>query len=311
MNISRSVSAALIVVAASACGTGISSKQSAADSVVLMDRARRLSERLADSTSGAGRATPVGRWVLPPALNEVSGIAMTSEGRLLAHGDEYGRISVLDPRRGILLKEFSIGAKADFEGIAATSGMIYMIDSNGQIYSFREGAPGQRVTYTLIDTRLGRECEFEGIAYDPRRGALLLPCKNIEKKELRGNVVIYVWQLNAPTTSQRLSMITVPMKFAIGNNPWAAFRPTDITVDPRTGNYVLVAAQERALLELEPNGKVVRSMPLPGGDEEHPQAEGVAITEDGMLVVSNEATGRPASITLYRWPLEPAAETAP
>jgi len=35
-------------------------------------------------------------------------------------------------------------------------------------------------------------------------------------------------------------------------------------------------------------------------------AEGIAISEDGILLVSDEATGRPASITLYRWPLEPA-----
>jgi uncharacterized protein YjiK len=137
----------------------------------------------------------------------------------------------------------------------------------------------------------------------------LLPCKNVQKKELEGSVVIYVWQLN-PQGGQRLSTITVPIEDAIGHNGWDTLRPTDIVVDPRTGNYVLVAAQERALLELEPNGKVVRSMPLPGNDQAHPQAEGVAITEDGILIVSNEATVGPASITLYRWPFAPAPDTA-
>jgi uncharacterized protein YjiK len=280
---------------------------SAADSLALVDRATRLALRLADSSSGAGRATPIARWILPASLNEVSGLALTSDGRVLAHSDEYGRVSVLDARRGVLLKEFSIGAKADFEGITVANGIIHMVDSNGQIYSFREGNPGQRVSYTLTDTRLGRECEFEGIAFDARRAALLLPCKNVEKKELRGNIIIYVWQLN-PRATQRLSLITVALQSAIGNNAWNTLRPTDIAVDPRTGHYVLIAAQERALVELEPNGQVVSSMPLPGGEEAHSQAEGVAITDDGMLLVSNEASGRPASITLYRWPLEPARQ---
>ncbi|MEW5919230.1 MAG: hypothetical protein AB1762_22695, partial [Gemmatimonadota bacterium] len=155
-----------------ACGNADAAKFSAADSLALVERAGRLAARLGDSASGAARATPIARWVLPAPLNEVSGISLTSNGRLLAHSDEYGRISVLDPRRGVLLKEFSIGARADFEGITNQSGNIFMVASNGQIYSFREGSPGQRVTYSLIDTRLGKECEFEGITYDPRRQAL-------------------------------------------------------------------------------------------------------------------------------------------
>ena len=128
-----------------------------------------------------------------------------SDGRLFAHGDEFGNVSVLDPRRGVLLKEFSIGAKADFEGITTGSGIIYMVASNGQVYAFREGANGQRVKYEMHDTRLGKECEFEGVAFDSRRAALLLPCKNVQKKSLRNNVVIYVWRLDnaaAPRTSR-------------------------------------------------------------------------------------------------------------
>jgi uncharacterized protein YjiK len=293
-----------------ACGKANAEKFSAADSLKLVERADRLAARLSDSASGAGRAAPIGRWLLPAPLNEVSGITLTSDGRLVAHGDEYGRISVMDPRRGVLLKEFSIGAKADFEGITYTSGTFYMVASNGQIYSFREGNAGQRVTYSLLDTRLGKECEFEGITFDHRRNALLLPCKNVERPELRDNVVIYVYSLN-PTSAQRITHIAIPIENVIGENGWTTFRPTDIAIDPHSGHYVLVAAQERGLLEIEPNGSVIHSMSLPGGEDEHPQAEGVAIAEDGILFVSDEAAGRRASITLYRWPLEPAAQTQP
>jgi hypothetical protein len=37
---------------------------------------------------------------------------------------------------------------------------------------------------------------------------------------------------------------------------------------------------------------------LPTG---HEQAEGVAVTPDGILIISDEATRTPAAITLYRW----------
>jgi uncharacterized protein YjiK len=303
------LSALVLALGATACEVRRGSALTADDSLALLDRATRIEETLADSTTGAAREAPIARWILPPSLNEISGLALTSDGRLLAHSDEFGRVSVLDPRRGMILKEFHIGAKADFEGITIGDGTIYMVDSDGQIYSFREGDGGQRVRYVLHDTGLGRECEFEGIAFDPRRQALLLPCKNIKKKTLRNNVVIYVWQIDESRTP-RLSVLAIPLRKAIGSNRWSSFRPTDITVDPRTGNYILIAAHERGLLELAPNGDVVASMPLPEG-EQHAQAEGVAISEDGILIVSDEAAGRPASITLYRWPLVPAAQKGP
>ncbi len=299
----------LIALGLAACRAQREPAMSQSDSVELADRDARVEERLADSATGAARSAPIARWVLPPSLAEVSGLTVMSDGRLLAHGDEYGNVSVLDPRRGVLLKEFSIGAKADFEGITTASGIIYMVASNGQVYAFREGANRQRVSYEMYDTRLGKECEFEGVAFDSRRAALLLPCKNIEKKSLRNSVLIYVWRLDNAAVP-RTSVITIPLRRAIGDNPWAHLRPTDITVDKNTGHYVLIAAGEKALLEITPNGEVVRSMPLPGGDE-HGQAEGVAITEDGILIVSDEATSRFASITLYRWPLAPAVPVAP
>lgn len=298
-----------ILVAAlgvAACGMTRDYAVSAEDSAELQDRAVRVEQWLSDTAAGPATGVPIARWILPTALNEVSGLALTSDGRLLAHGDELGRISVVDPRRGVILKEFSIGAKGDFEGITVAEGTIHLVTSNGQIYSFREGATGERVSYRMHDTQLGRECEFEGIAYDARREAMLLPCKNVHKKSLRNHVVIYVWKPD-PASSPRISVLTVPLRSAIAGNPWATLRPTDITVDPRTGNYVLVAAQERAILELTPNGSVVQSFSLPGGSEQHGQPEGIAISEDGMLIIADEASRRAASITIYRWPIAPGS----
>lgn len=280
-----------------------------ADSVLLNQRVARLEQRLADTSGAVDRAAPIAKWFLPPSLSEISGLALTSDGRVLSHGDELGRVSVLDPKRGVILKEFSIGARADFEGITMARGMIYMIDSDGQIYIFREGANGARVQYTLQDTRLGRECEFEGVAFDPAREALLLPCKNIEKKSMRNKLLIYVWKLR-DRDPPRLSVIAIPLARVIGANAWKSLRPTDITIDPNTGHYVLVAAHERALVELTPNGEVVSSGPLPERDQ-HAQAEGVAITNDGILIIADEASTRAASITLYRWPLSPATPVGP
>jgi uncharacterized protein YjiK len=71
-----------------------------------------------------------------------------------------------------------------------------------------------------------------------------------------------------------------------------------MTIDPFTKNYVLIASHEKGLVVISPDGEVVRSVPLPAG---HNQAEGVAITKDSLLLISDEAHMTPAAITVYRW----------
>jgi len=55
---------------------------------------------------------------------------------------------------------------------------------------------------------------------------------------------------------------------------------------------------EKGLIVVTPEGEVVRSEPIPG---DHRQPEGVAITPDSILLVSDEANVKPPAITLYRW----------
>jgi len=271
----------------------------------LSTREQRLATRLANVSES--RTSAVARWILPREMREVSGLALTSDGRLLAHGDERGRVYVIDPRGGALLKSFGIGnrdadASADFEGITVAQGRIFMVASNGTLYEFAEGENGERVGVNVHDTRLGHECEFEGVAFDSTRGILVLPCKTVGSKQLRDHLVLYRWRLGGGGDST-LAPLTIPLANVIGSNPWKGLHPSDIAVDPATGNYVLVAAQEKALIEITPSGEVVRAMPLPG---KHGQAEAVALTSDGLLIVGDEATNRAATLTLYRWPMTAA-----
>jgi uncharacterized protein YjiK len=93
-------------------------------------------------------------------------------------------------------------------------------------------------------------------------------------------------------------MMRFSLEDVVGANKWKNFRPSDMTIDPITHNYVVIASHEKGLVVLTPDGSVVRSEPLPG---DHQQPEGVAITRDSLLLVSDEANVRPAMITAYRW----------
>jgi len=252
----------------------------------------------ADSTVNDGA---LARWVMPRDLDELSGMALTSDGRILAHGDERAQISEIDYRKGVILKQFVVGQptiKADLEGIAIANDVVFLLSSNGTLYEFREGNNGQRVDYITSDTRLGKECEFEGLAYDASINSLLLACKNVELKQAKDSMVIYRWKLHAGG-GERLSKLAVPLKTILAAIGEKDLHPSDIAVDPKTGNYVLVASIEKALVEVTPAGQIVFARKLVG---QHNQPESLAITKDGILIIGDEAGRRPAMITLYRWP---------
>jgi len=274
-------------------------KNTKADDIATMEaRLARLSEALANpDTADAGK--PVARWNLPIELAEVSGLALTPDGRLFGHNDELARVTEIDYRRGTIVKHFFVGEANltdDFEAIAVAGDRFFMLTSKGLLYEFPEGADGERVPFTLHDTKLGKDCEFESVAYDSTTNALVLACKNVKLKRLHGMVVLYRYPLG---TSGEITDLVIPYADAIGKNDWKQVRPTDITVDPSNGNYVLVAAQEKALLSITRTGEVAISRPI---GSKHPQSEGIAITRDHILIIGDEATNGPGTITLYRWP---------
>jgi uncharacterized protein YjiK len=293
-------SLAMCVLSGSACQGSPDELSALIGSPTAVARAQRMERRLADHDSAVERNSPLAEWLLPHALQEISGLALTSDGRLLVHDDELGQVWEVDYRRGVLVKRFALGSgevKGDFEGITIANGFVFLLTSKGKLYRFHEGENGAQVAYTMHDTGLTAECEFEGIAFDPAINALLLACKHVYDTALHGSIVIF--RLSLSDSSTGLSPLTVPLATVIGTNGWKSLHPSDITIDPLNGNYVLIASEEKALIAITPAGAAVFARPLPAL---HHQPEGVAIAKDGILIVSDEAREGPALITLYRWP---------
>src|SRR5882762_1411105 len=261
-------------------------------------RKQDLALRLATVDANSDKAMPLAMWIMPAQLREISGLALTSRGTVLTHDDNSGRVSEIDPKTGILVRSFSLlgNQKDDFEAIAIAGNDIYLMASDGKLFRFREGADGQQVQFMVFDPHLGKQCEFEGLAYEADSARLLMVCKRILDKLTPQDVLIY--RMPLPLNRARFTALRVPLQEVVGSNKWKNFRPSDITIDPFTKNYVIIASHEKGLVVLTPDGDVVRSEPLPG---EHQQAEGVAITNDSILLISDEANVKPAAITLYKW----------
>ncbi|MBC7895259.1 MAG: hypothetical protein H7066_07585 [Cytophagaceae bacterium] len=263
-------------------------------------------------SAGQGRSRPsaleafnlrkaVGTQVaLPKGLLEVSGLAVTAEGRVIAHGDERAIISILDGPGGTVQRWFSLGRppmRGDFEGIATVGPRIFLMTSQGILHEGREGAAEVAMPFTSKDTGFGAQCELEGLAYDARAQVLLLPCKTPLVPAGRGRVTVFRWSVSraVPADPPQLS---VPLDGVTAHTGTKAFHPSAIDVDPVTGNYLLVAGPERAVLELTSRGEVVGGVSLPR--KLHKQPEGIAFVGDSLLLIGDEGgTGR-GTLTTYR-----------
>jgi uncharacterized protein YjiK len=290
---------ALVVTWASSAACRESKKADAAElRSIQRTREQELAKRLKKADANPKKNEPVAMWMMPAELKEISGLALTADGRLLTHDDNVGTIFVIDPKSGIVLNRFTVGhgIAGDFEAITVAGNDIYLLESHSTLYRFREGGKDAKVAFAKEDLHLGKECEFESMAYEADSAWLVLPCKRTSKKEQHDQLVIYRWRLQGPD-STRLTMMSIPVADVIGSNDWKGFHPTDMTIDPNTGNYVIIS-QEKGLVEITPGGLVDRAESLPG---KHNQPEGVAITKDNLLIVSDEGSKKPASITLYRW----------
>lgn len=238
-------------------------------------------------------------WKLPRQLSEISGLAVTGDGRVLAHGDENGIIYELDPSAGKIVKAFALGdvtVRADFEGIALAGGKVYLVTGDGVIYEAPEGGDGERVLFNTYGTGVGRQCEVEGLAYEKSTGDLLLACKAARIPELADYLAVFRWNIETRALSPTPALL-VPLDQIHALSGVRSLHPSGIEVLAGSGNYLLVAAQEQLILELTSGGDVVAVRELT--PDLHVQPEGVTMLPGGILLIADEGGRGPGRLTLY------------
>lgn len=236
---------------------------------------------------------------LPRALEEISGLASTPDGRLFAHHDERATVYEVDLEQRRFTKAFSVGTlgiPGDFEGLAVAGERFFLITSSGQIVEFREGEAGSSVGYRVHSLGLKSRCEMEGLAFDAVNDALLLPCKNPRDDDLEDHLVVFSVPLNTMRVDP-VPRVFLPLeeldRMGLGKN----FHPSAIEIHPGTGSLILVAAREEALVEVDVHGEIQATQKLKR--KQHPQPEGVAFLPDGSLLLADEGQGKLGTITRY------------
>lgn len=244
------------------------------------------------------------RAQLPHDLSELSGLAFTPDGALLAHGDERAVVWRYDLASRRPVARFGLGdrrgrlLRGDFEDVAVVGDRVFLVTSAGEIYEGRTAPDGRTGRATRRTRGLGQGCEAEGLTWDPDTRSLLILCKEARTRRWKNQMVILAVSVDT-WRFERAPRILVPeddLERATGKR---RFHGSGITRHPRTGTLLVVAGRERTYVELSPRGEV-----LGGGRldrNRHRQPESIAVAPDLTLLIGDEAAGRTASITAYAY----------
>jgi uncharacterized protein YjiK len=238
---------------------------------------------------------------LAAGLREISGLAMDASGHLFAHNDERAVIYQLDPELGQVLKAFSAGfqgAPGDFEGLAIGGERFFLSTSGGDVLETAEGPHGSAMDYRLHSLGLGEQCEFEGLAFDEKADALLLPCKKPRDRDLRKHIVVFSVARESMEVNP-VPRIFLPLEELEEFDLDDSFSPSAIEIHPETGNIFLVSAQDEVLLEFSTGGALLGGRTL--HKKTHPQPEGISFGADGTLYLADEGQGKRGRLTRYSY----------
>ena len=249
------------------------------------------------------------KWKLPERLSEISGIAFSPDGRLFAHGDESAVVYQLDISSGEVVNEFNVGGgvlggamSGDFEDIAIVGDLFYLAKSNGTIVEFKEYRKGEgenekQVRYQEYETPLKSKNDVEGLCYDEATNALLLLCKADPGKGIDNTMrAVYSFSLATKELDPKPRFL-ISADEVMKQTGGTAFNPSAITRHPRTGTFLVLASVGNALVELSPDGKILGVVRLDG--DTHPQPEGIAVSPEGRLYISDEGRGGKGRISSY------------
>ena len=238
---------------------------------------------------------PVSEARLPPELNEASGVAVLPDGRAVVHGDELAVAYLVDLASGRAERFLEARGRTrvgDYEDVAVVGQRFFMVASDGTLLEWNLSRPADAPrTHPSV---LGQSCDVESLAYVPPREAMLMICKHHGMPGAEGTVLGSWWSLKDARPDSGASFRIDAAQLADGQR---RFSPSGAAWDPRSGHLVLVAGPDHRVAEVDVDGRVVAVGDLDAA--RHPQAEGIAFTPDGQLVIADEGRRSGARITVY------------
>ena len=238
----------------------------------------------------------VNKWELPEVLEEVSGISWLSENKIACVQDEDGIIFIYDLKKNSIDREINFGDNGDYEAIASTKNDAYVMRSDGTLFvvnNFQTKKPSVKE----FDTPLYKKNNIEGLALDIKKDRLLLAAKDRNPDNDKYKA-IYGYSLKTNQLDSA-AILDINLEDKIfkehrAKKLYNTLRPSEIAINPVTGEFYILEGVNPKLLILDTNGNPKKIHYL--DPEEFNQPEGITFSPSGTLYISNEGRKDDANI---------------
>jgi hypothetical protein len=257
--------------------------------------------------------------VLPPALNEISGITLIDSLTLACVQDENGIIFTYDLSKKRLGKQYAFHINGDYEEIVRVKNTLYILRSDGVIFEvFNYSRPGFKVKsyFTGIPSK-----NNEGLCYDERSNRLLISCKGKVINVPSGNRMIYAFDLQTKKLSDfpvfqfnveslkafaLKENIQLPQKSVKPRDKKSEtvdvtlkFRPSAMTIHPIDKSLYILSAADDCLFIFSGEGAIEHIEKLDPTLFNKP--EGIVFFQNGDMIISNEADGKKPTLLRFNY----------
>ncbi len=227
------------------------------------------------------------KFIMSNALAEISGIAIRqSSDTIYAIQDEEGILFSLVPGSdNVTTAKF--GKKGDYEDLAIVGNTVYILKSNGAIYSVPLNKSARKAEDQVEEFKdLVPQGEYEGMYGDESNNKLYILCKNCKKVGEGAGYTLSIAADGQLSASEPFSL-NVDAIQEITNNKKVNFRPSAITKNKSTNEWFVLSSVNNMLVRASADWTIKNVYSL--DPSIFVQPEGIAFDSKNNLYISNEA----------------------
>jgi hypothetical protein len=228
------------------------------------------------------------KFLMPESLFEISGLCFykNNSDTVYAIQDEEGKFFRI--AWGVKKQDHSkFGKKGDYEDVTIVKDRVYVLKSNGSIYSF----PFADRYMEEIDSvkewkKILPEGEYEGMFGDDSTGKIYIICKKCADDDSKEAVSGYIYTLGDSLTQAGSFHINVNDIKTLTGKVKRGFRPSALAKNPVNGYWYVLSSVNKLLIVTDSNWKLIESIQLSGNRFNQP--EGINFDKEGNMYISNE-----------------------
>ena len=224
---------------------------------------------------------------MPDGLAEISGIVYyPKDTSVFAIEDEDGIFYKIYLTKNNEIKKWKFDKKHDYEDLVLHDSIFYVLISNGDIESLQFTGDSIISKKFLFPDAGKKTNEFESLYFDDSLKKFVLLCKDCEDDNKK---TVSAWGYSLDSQYYTPAVLTIdvqPLTEKLGKQKMK-LKPSATAINPVTNELYILSSINHLLIVADRAGKFKEVFELDPAI--YKQAEGIAFTPAGDMIISNES----------------------